>query len=80
MGIDHDLVTVPQAVYDPERLAAVRATGLLDTGPEDNFDRLASLAAMLLDAPMAFVTLVDDRRSFWKSAIGALPPEAARTR
>jgi serine phosphatase RsbU (regulator of sigma subunit) len=80
VGSDHDVVTVPEAVFHPDRLAAVRATGLLDTGPEDNFDRLASLAAMLLDAPMAFVTLVDERRSFWKSAIGAIPAQVARER
>ena len=80
MGSDHDVLTVPEAVYDPGRLAAVHATGLLDTGPEDNFDRLASLAAMLLDAPMAFVTLVDDRRSFWKSAVGAIPERVAQAR
>lgn len=77
MGSDHDVVTVPEAVFHPDRLAAVRATGLLDTGAEDNFDRLASLAAMLLGAPMAFVTLVDERRSFWKSAIGTIPAQVA---
>lgn len=80
MGSDQDVLTVPEAVYDPERLAAVRATGLLDTGPEDNFDRLARLAAMLLAAPMAFVTLVDDRRSFWKSAVGRIPAQVAADR
>jgi len=77
VGSDHDVVTVPEAVFHPDRLAAVRATGLLDTGAEDNFDRLASLAAMLLGAPMAFVTLVDERRSFWKSAIGTIPAQVA---
>jgi sigma-B regulation protein RsbU (phosphoserine phosphatase) len=77
---DQDVLTVPEAVYDPKRLAAVHATGLLDTGPEDNFDRLASLAATLLDAPMAFVTLVDERRSFWKSAVGAIPESVAGER
>lgn len=80
MGSEDDVLTVPEAVYDAERLAAVRATGLLDTGPEDNFDRLARLASMLLNAPMAFVTLVDDRRSFWKSAVGAIPAQVAADR
>jgi phosphoserine phosphatase RsbU/P len=80
VGSDQDVVTVTKAVFDPDRLAAVRATGLLDTGPEENFDRLASLAAMLLEAPMAFVTLVDARRSFWKSAVGAIPPQLAEER
>lgn len=48
----------------------MRRTGLLDTGPEEPFDRLARLAATLLGTPFAFVTLVDDRRSYWKSCIG----------
>lgn len=57
-------------VFDPARLAAVRRTGLLDTGPEEPFDRLTRLAASLLGAPHAFVTIVDDTRSFWKSCVG----------
>jgi sigma-B regulation protein RsbU (phosphoserine phosphatase) len=63
-------MAVSPSISDRNRLAAVRATGLLDTAPEPAFDRLASLAATLLEAPRAFVTLVDDRRSFWKAAIG----------
>ena len=61
---------MPNEIADPERLAAVARTRLLDTDPEEPFDRLARLAATLLDAPYAFVTVVDDRRSFWKSAVG----------
>jgi len=57
-------------VREPGRLAAVRATGLLDTGAEEPFDRLARLAAKALRAPLAFVTVVDEQRSFWKSCIG----------
>jgi serine phosphatase RsbU (regulator of sigma subunit) len=57
-------------VFDTARLAAVRRTGLLDTGPDEAFDRLTRLAATLLGTPFAFVTLVDDTRSFWKSRTG----------
>jgi sigma-B regulation protein RsbU (phosphoserine phosphatase) len=62
--------SAPEQVYDAARLAAVARTGLLDTEPEEAFDRLARLAAELLGAPLAFVTIVDDRRSFWKAGIG----------
>lgn len=58
------------AILEPARLAAVRSTGLLDTGPEEAFDQLARLACRVLDTPYAFVTLVDDTRSFWKACIG----------
>ncbi len=61
---------VPAGVFDVDRLAAVRATRLLDTGAEESFDRLARLAALLLQTPYAFVTIVDETRSFWKSCIG----------
>lgn len=61
---------LPVQIFDAGRLAAVRRTGLLDTGPEEAFDRLTRLAATLLGTPFAFVTIVDDTRSFWKSCIG----------
>lgn len=62
--------SVPDAVLDADRLAAVRACALLDSGPEEPFDRLTALASTLLDASAAFATVVDDRRSYWKSCVG----------
>ncbi|MCP9488858.1 MAG: SpoIIE family protein phosphatase [Solirubrobacteraceae bacterium MAG38_C4-C5] len=67
---------VSQAIADPRRLNAVHASGLLDTRPEEPFDRLTRLAATVLDAPLAFATIVDDRRSYWKSAIGVTGDDA----
>jgi GAF domain-containing protein/anti-sigma regulatory factor (Ser/Thr protein kinase) len=61
---------VPPAVTDLARLRAVQETGLLDTPAEQAFDRLASLAAELLQVPFAFVTLVDDTRSYGKACVG----------
>jgi GAF domain-containing protein len=60
-------------IHDPDRLAAVDATGLLDTDPEAPFDDLVSLAARLVNAPFAFMTVVDSRRSFWKARVGTDP-------
>jgi phosphoserine phosphatase RsbU/P len=57
-------------ILDAGRLAAVARARLLDTEPDEPFDRLTRLAAALLDAPFALVTIVDDTRSYWKSAIG----------
>jgi len=61
---------VAAAVRDPGRLEAVRRTGLLDTAPEESFDALTDAAASLLGTDYAFVTIVDERRSFWKSCRG----------
>jgi GAF domain-containing protein len=61
---------VHAAIRDPGRLAAVVATGMLDSAPSESLDLLARLAASVLGVPWVFVTLVDDRRSFWVSAAG----------
>lgn len=71
------LAGVPDRVFDPRRLAAVARTGLLDTDAEEAFDRLATLAATLLETPFAFVTVVDDTRSFWKACVGVASPDPA---
>ena len=55
---------------DPVRLAAVRATGLLGGVAGGSWDALTDLAARLLHTPMAFMTLADDRHSFWLSCVG----------
>ncbi|MGH9086988.1 MAG: GAF domain-containing protein [Acidimicrobiales bacterium] len=57
-------------VRDPGRLAALAVSGLVGTGPEDAFDRLTELAATVIGAPQAFVTLVDAERYRFKSAVG----------
>jgi serine phosphatase RsbU (regulator of sigma subunit) len=61
---------LPAALSDPGRIAAVLATGLLDTGPEQAFDDLAEVAAAMTGCGRAFITLVDEDRSFWKSCVG----------
>jgi signal transduction protein with GAF and PtsI domain len=57
-------------ISDPARLAALRDADLLDTPSEEVFDQLARLAARLVDAPMALVSLVDSDRQFFKGAVG----------
>lgn len=49
---------------------ALRQLGLLDTAPDESFDRIARLAASSLGVPMAVVSLVDESREWFKSSIG----------
>jgi PAS domain S-box-containing protein len=58
------------ALHDPTRLAALHRLGLLDSDAEEAFDRLTRLVRQLLDVPSSAITLVDDRRQFFKSASG----------
>lgn len=54
----------------PSRLKAVRNARLLDSPAEEAFDSLTQLAAVLLRAPVSFVTVVDAERDFYKSQHG----------
>lgn len=62
----------------PDRLAALRQTALLDTPPEEGFDRLTRMAARLLGAPISLISLVTDERQFFKSTTGLPEPWATR--
>ncbi len=58
------------AISDPLRLDELYATGLLDSPPEESFDRFTRLANDLLGIPLTLVTLVDKDRQFFKSQVG----------
>jgi two-component system cell cycle sensor histidine kinase/response regulator CckA len=62
----------------PDRLAALRQTALLDTPPEEGFDRLTRMAARLLGAPISLISLVTDERQFFKSTTGLPEPWATQ--
>src|SRR5688500_7160472 len=68
----------PSRADAPARVAAVRGTALLDTPPEESFDRLTRMAARLLGAPVALISLVTEDRQFFKSATGLPEPWATR--
>jgi PAS domain S-box-containing protein len=55
---------------EAERIAELIDYGVLDTAPEEAFDRLTSLAAELFDTPIALMTLIDDERQWFKSRRG----------
>jgi signal transduction histidine kinase/DNA-binding response OmpR family regulator len=60
----------PAAVSDPQRLNALDRTGLLDTAPEESFNRFTQLAADLLDVRAALISLVGSEEQFIKSSAG----------
>jgi hypothetical protein len=72
------LLDAAAAARDPERLGALQATGLLDSDVDPVFDRHARLAAQVLNAPVALVSLVDADRQFFKSCLGLPEPWASQ--
>ena len=60
------------------RVAALDRYAILDTEPEQSFDDLVILAAHVCKTPMASLTLVDDHRQWFKSAVGVQVRETPR--
>ncbi|KQY16963.1 excisionase [Massilia sp. Root133] len=60
------------------RLAAVAASGLVDSAPEPVFDRLTWLATQVTDCPMALVTVLTSRRQWFKARTGVDLAETPR--
>ena len=61
------------------RLAALRALGLLDSAPEQAFDSIVQLACRLLDVPTALISLVDSDRQWFKAACGIGATQTSRS-
>jgi formate hydrogenlyase transcriptional activator len=64
-------------IENEARLEALRRTGLLDSPPDEAFDRLTRLARAVLRVPVALVSLVDSDRQFFKSQSGLSEPLAS---
>ena len=72
------MMKAPRPGNDVERLHALRALLLLDTPPEERFDRIAAFAASEFDVPMATVSLVDEDRQWFKARVGVAFCESER--
>ncbi|MAM89624.1 MAG: hypothetical protein CME36_20180 [unclassified Hahellaceae] len=61
-----------------QRLAALRASGLLDSPAEERFDRLTRLARQLFQVETVLISLLDEQRQWFKSKEGANVCETSR--
>jgi excisionase family DNA binding protein len=60
------------------RLAAVAASGLVDTSAEPRFDRLTRLASMVTGSPIALISLLTSTRQWFKARVGMPVQETPR--
>ncbi|ARD46314.1 sensor domain-containing diguanylate cyclase [Colwellia sp. PAMC 21821] len=60
------------------RLETLQLLNILDTQPEERFDRLTRMAKKMFNLPMAVVSLVDKDRIWFKSCVGLPVSEAQR--
>jgi len=56
--------------HEQQRLAAIHRYAVLDTPADGAFDRITRLASVMLQMPIAIVSLVDHDRIWFKSAHG----------
>lgn len=61
-------VALPQ--NETQRLEALKRLELLDTDPEPEFDELVTLAAAICGTPISLVTLLDEKRQWFKASVG----------
>jgi PAS domain S-box-containing protein len=63
---------------EADRLEALRGYEILDTPPEENFERITRIASRVLKSPMCLVSLVDTDRQWFKSKHGLDADETPR--
>lgn len=72
------MLAAPIPAYDKERVAALRELLILDTPPEERFDKIVQFAAQEFDVPIALITLLDENRQWFKASVGVDVCETAR--
>ena len=65
-------VLPPVPADEERRLASLHCLAILDTEPEERFDKLTRLTAAMFDVPIALVSLVDENRQWFKSLCGGV--------
>jgi GAF domain-containing protein len=74
-GLPEDCIKPPLPLDEPRRLIALKRYDLLDTPPEEAFDRITRLAAGVLGMP---ISLIDESRQWFKSRHGLDAPWTRR--
>ncbi len=64
------MLIAPIPVNENERLESLRVLNILDTPHEERYDRITRLVAKFFQVPVAYVSLVDRNRQWFKSKQG----------
>lgn len=60
----------PTPINDASRVASLVKLDVLDTEPDERFDRITRLASQIFDVPISLISLVDKNRQWFKSKQG----------
>jgi adenylate cyclase len=61
---------MPLPANETDRLAALRALDIVDSGPETAYDEIVELAAQLCNCPVAYISFINDDRRWLKARYG----------
>lgn len=73
------MIPAPLPLDEDARLYALRQLDILDTDPEEAFDRIARLASFAFGVPIVLISLVDEDRQWFKSHHGIAACETPRS-
>lgn len=72
------MTSAPLPPDEVARLAELRQRNILDTPPEECFDRVTRLASEHFHVPIALISLIDETRQWFKSRVGFEACETGR--
>ncbi len=64
------MITARIPIEENERLSELYRYGILDTPPEDDFDKITLLASRICKTPISIISFVDKKRQWAKSIVG----------
>ncbi|GGI21648.1 GAF domain-containing protein [Oxalicibacterium faecigallinarum] len=64
------MIKAPIPPNEEDRLHALRQLLILDTPPEERFDRIVQFAAQEFDVPITLISLIDAERQWFKARVG----------
>ena len=63
---------------ETERLSLLKSYNILDTSPESDYDDITKLASEICGMPISLITLIDEKRQWFKSKVGMDPGSTPR--
>lgn len=72
------MIAAPIPANEKERLQKLKEYNILDTPQEESFDEIVKLASIICKAPISTITLIDEKRQWFKSKVGFDMTESPR--